>query len=140
MEDCIFCKIVRGQEKSFKIYEDENFLAFLDIDPLVDGHTLVIPKAHYRWVWDLSSDQRKPDNIGEYIKVCQKIAKHFQIISGNDFVVEMIFGNEVAHAHIHLLPVINKFQSKKIENATFSLRKSRLKNEEAIRLRGKLKL
>ncbi len=68
MQDCIFCKIVNGEIPSNKVYEDEKFLAFLDINPLSPGHTQVIPKEHYRWVWDVP-------NIGEYFEVVKKIAK-----------------------------------------------------------------
>ena len=53
MSDCIFCKIVKGEITSYKIYEDELFFGFLDIYPRVKGHTLLIPKRHYRWVYDV---------------------------------------------------------------------------------------
>ena len=62
MENCIFCKIVSGEIPSYKVYEDNEFMAFLDVRPLNLGHTLVIPKKHYRWVWDVP-------NIGEYYEV-----------------------------------------------------------------------
>jgi histidine triad (HIT) family protein len=97
MDNCIFCKIVKGEIPSYKIYEDENFLAFLNIYPATEGYTLVIPKQHFRWVWDLN-------NIGEYFEVCQKVAKHFQKVSGNEGVYSMILGEEVPHAHVHIIP------------------------------------
>ena len=51
MEDCIFCKIVKGEVPSYKIYENADVFAFLDINPYAKGHVLVIPKRHSRWVW-----------------------------------------------------------------------------------------
>ena len=66
-QNCIFCKIIKGDIPSHKVYEDENYFAFLDIRPLNPGHTLVIPKKHYRWVWDV-------ENIGEYYEITSKIA------------------------------------------------------------------
>ncbi len=97
MDDCIFCKIVKGEIPSYKIYEDSEFLAFLDIFPATEGYTLVIPKKHYRWVWDV-------ENIAGYFQVCQKVAKHFQKITKKDGVYSMILGEEVPHSHVRLIP------------------------------------
>lgn len=95
--DCIFCKIVAGEIPSYKIYEDENFLVFLDIRPLNPGHTLVIPKKHYRWVWDA-------ENIGEYFEVVKKIANAVKKAMNTNYVVSLVFGEEVPHAHVWLVP------------------------------------
>lgn len=97
MDDCIFCKIIAGEIPSYKIYETGNFLAFLDIFPTTEGYTLVIPKKHYRWVWDV-------ENIGEYFEVCQKVAKHYQKVTGRDGIYSMILGEEVPHAHVRIIP------------------------------------
>ena len=97
MKDCIFCKIVKGEIPSHKVYEDENFLAFLDINPQSPGHTQVIPKKHYRWVWDVL-------NIGEYFEVARKIAKAQQKAFDTDFILSKIIGDEVPHAHIWIFP------------------------------------
>ena len=97
MTSCIFCKIVKGEIPCYKIYEDKDWLAFLDISQIVDGHTLVIPKKHYRWVWEL-------EGIGDLYKVAQKIVKKMQTVSGKEMVVSVTIGNEVAHAHLHLMP------------------------------------
>lgn len=97
MSDCIFCKIVAGEIPSYKVYEDENFLAFLDIRPLNPGHTLVIPKKHYRWVWDI-------ENLDEYYTVVGKIANALRKAFNTDYVVSVVFGEEVAHAHVWLVP------------------------------------
>jgi diadenosine tetraphosphate (Ap4A) HIT family hydrolase len=86
MKDCIFCKIISGEIPSHKVYEDENFLAFLDIHPQSPGHIQVIPKKHFRWVWDLPSrcrgclpvedihSQQSDPNICDYFEVVHKIA------------------------------------------------------------------
>lgn len=96
-EDCIFCKIVAGEIPSHKIYEDDNFLAFLDIFPRAPGHVQVIPKNHMRFVWD-------HENIGEYFSVVQKIAKALQKTYGHDLVRSQVYGEEVHHAHVWLWP------------------------------------
>jgi len=97
--ECVFCKIVAGEISCFKIYEDEDFLAFLDINPWVEGHTLVIPKRHFRWVWDVPVDL-----VGKYFAVVNKIANHYRKVLKIEFVMSWIYGWEVPHAHIHLFP------------------------------------
>ncbi|MFH2085442.1 MAG: HIT domain-containing protein [bacterium] len=99
MSDCIFCKIVAGEMPSYKIYEDEKYLAFLDIMPWTEGHTLVIPKKHVEWVWNA-------ENLGEYFEVVGKIARHHREIT-RDVVRSNIDGWQVPHAHIHLKPTKN---------------------------------
>jgi histidine triad (HIT) family protein len=96
-ENCIFCKIVKKEIPAEIIYEDDNFLAFLDIHPQSPGHTQVIPKKHYRWVWDVP-------NAGEYFEVAQKIAKAQQKAFDTDWVLSRIVGDEVTHAHIWVFP------------------------------------
>ena len=56
MEDCIFCKIIKGEIPSFKVYEDEKVLAFEDINPVTDGHTLLIPKTHAKDLWEINEE------------------------------------------------------------------------------------
>ena len=97
MESCIFCKIVKGEIPSHKVYEDDNFFAFLDIHPHTPGHTQVIPKKHYRWVWQVP-------NAGEYFEVVKKIALAQQKAFQTDFVLSKIIGDEVPHAHIWVFP------------------------------------
>ncbi|MCX6786966.1 MAG: HIT domain-containing protein [Candidatus Kaiserbacteria bacterium] len=93
MDTCIFCQIISGAIPAHKVYEDSEFLAFLDIRPLSPGHTLIIPKKHYRFVWDVP-------NIGNYFVVVQKIAKALQKISGTDEIYMKVIGEEVPHAHV----------------------------------------
>jgi len=98
MNDCIFCKIVKGEIPCHKIYEDDNFLAFLDISPVSLGHTLLIPKNHFRWVYDVP-------NSSELWQVAQKIAIALKDSKLNpDFISFLTVGNEVPHAHIHIIP------------------------------------
>ncbi len=96
MTDCIFCKIVAGEIPSYKIYEDEKYLAFLDVFPKTSYQMLVIPKAHIEWVWDVPS-------LGEYYEVAGKVARHVREVSGQP-VRQMVYGFEVSHAHIQLRP------------------------------------
>jgi histidine triad (HIT) family protein len=97
MNNCIFCKIISGEIPSYKVYEDENFLAFLDIHPQSSGHTQVIPKKHFRWVWQVP-------NVGEYFEVVRKIALAQQKSFKTDFILSKIVGDEVEHAHIWIYP------------------------------------
>lgn len=97
MSDCIFCKIVEGGIPSYKVYEDARYLAFLDISQVTDGHTLLIPKKHCRWVWDI-------EDIGEFYKVAKRIVKNIQKVTGEDFVMSLTWGRDVHHAHLHLVP------------------------------------
>lgn len=97
MEECIFCRIVSGEIPATKIYEDENFLAFLDIHPQTPGHAQVIPKAHYRWVWDVP-------NVGEYFELVRKIAKAEQKAFNTEWILSKIIGDEVPHAHVWVFP------------------------------------
>jgi histidine triad (HIT) family protein len=99
MDDCIFCKIVRGEIPSDKTYEDDNFIAFLDIHPKAPGHTLIIPKMHQQWVWDL------PDDLYEKLFVVAKnLAKKLKAEHKADYVQLSIVGKDVPHAHAHLIP------------------------------------
>ncbi len=96
MPDCIFCKIVTGEIPATKVYEDDSFLAFMDISPRSPGHVQVIPKEHYRWVWDVP-------NVEEYFKVVTKIAKAEQKAFGES-IWSQVRGDEVPHAHIWVFP------------------------------------
>lgn len=95
--DCIFCKIINGQIPSYQVYEDNLFLAFLDIRPLNPGHVLVIPKKHYRWVWDVPE-------IGKYYEIVAKIANALRKAMKTEQIVSLVFGEEVPHAHVWLVP------------------------------------
>jgi len=96
-EDCIFCKIVKGEIPAHKVYEDENYLAFLDIHPQTPGHVQVIPKQHIQWVWDVP-------NVGDYFEVVRKVAFAQRKAFGTEWVLSKIIGDEVPHAHIWVFP------------------------------------
>jgi len=97
MEKCVFCQIVKKEIPCFKVFENEDFLAFLDIKPRNKGHTLVIPKKHFRWVWDVPE-------IGEYFEVVKKVSLAIKKAMKTDWVVSVILGQEVPHAHVWLVP------------------------------------
>lgn len=96
MENCIFCKIAKGEAPAYKVYEDKNYLAFLDIFPSVIGHTLVIPKTHYQWVHDVP-------NFGEYWQVALKVIRAIEKSLHPKWVNYFTYG-AIPHAHIHVLP------------------------------------
>jgi len=100
MADCIFCQIVKGDVPCFKVYEDDSFLGFLDISPFSPGHTILIPKIHYRWVYDVS-------RVGQYWESANLIAHSILKIIKPDYISFWTFGNEVEHAHIHIVPRFN---------------------------------
>lgn len=95
--NCIFCKIVRKEIPAEIVYEDDDFLAFLDIHPQAPGHAQVIPKQHYRWVWDVP-------NAGAYFEVAKKVALAERSAFGVEWILAKIIGDEVPHAHIWVFP------------------------------------
>lgn len=97
MEDCVFCKIASGEISCQKIWEDEDYLAFLDIKPEAEGHTLVIPKKHYRWVWDVA-------DYGGYFEKAREVVKILQDRYRAEWIEMKVMGDLVPHAHIHLIP------------------------------------
>ncbi len=107
MEDCIFCKIVSGTIPAEKVYEDGLFIAFLDIKPLHIGHSLLIPKAHHRNLFDM------PEKLlQEICPVLQKLARAIQAGTQADGINigwnnERAAGQIVFHAHIHIMPRYN---------------------------------
>jgi histidine triad (HIT) family protein len=97
MTDCIFCKIANGDIPCNKVYEDKNVFAFLDIRPLNPGHTHIIPKKHYRWVYDVKEQ-------GNYWTIAQKVAQKLVKELKAQYVMFVTWGLEVPHAHIHVIP------------------------------------
>ena len=96
-EKNVFKKIIDGEIPCYKVYEDEHFLAFLDIYPQSVGHTLIIPKQESRWIWDVESYE-------EYWNVARKIALAQREVFGTDWIITKVIGDEVPHAHIHVFP------------------------------------
>jgi histidine triad (HIT) family protein len=98
MEDCVFCKIVKGEVPADKVYEDTDFMGFLSIAPINKGQVLVIPKKHYRWTWDVP-------NFGEYWEAARKVTNLMLKGLGAKMVEYLTHGMEVEHAHIWVVPI-----------------------------------
>ncbi|MCD5389868.1 MAG: HIT family protein [Candidatus Pacebacteria bacterium] len=94
-EKTIFKKIIDGELPSYKIYEDDDFLVFLNIYPLNPGHTLVIPKQEVRWVWQV-------EKYDEYLKLARLVALAHQKVFNTEMIFMDVRGDEVPHAHIHI--------------------------------------
>jgi len=96
----IFTKIINGEIPCYKIAEDENYFAFLDINPLAEGHTLVIPKAEVDYIFDLEDDALAGLNL-----FAKKVAKALKASVTCERIGIAVIGLEVPHTHIHLVPI-----------------------------------
>ncbi len=101
---CIFCKIINGEFPCHKIYENELVLAFLDINPVSIGHTLIIPKKHYENIFDIPEKE-----LEEINKITKKLAIEYKkIFNADGFTIhqanEKAGGQVVFHYHMHLAP------------------------------------
>lgn len=111
----IFTKIVNGEIPAYKIAEDEQFLAFLDINPLTPGHALVIPKAETDYIFDLGANE-----YAALHRFAHKVAKAIKTATGCRRVGVAVIGFEVPHAHVHLIP-INHMSEMNFANPKLSL-------------------
>ena len=112
-EKSIFTKIIDGEIPSHKIYEDDRVIAFLDVHPMAEGHTLVVPKKQINHIWDLEDD--------DYVylwNTAKKIAEHIQASIGSPRVGVVVEGFGVPHAHIHLIPIYQPHDLKKDQDMT----------------------
>lgn len=99
MDECIFCKIIKGEIPSVKIYEDDEVLAFLDIKPVNHGHTLIIPKKHYEKM------ETAPNEIVSAVFInAKKLMNVIKEAMSADFVALSVVGIDVPHFHVHLIP------------------------------------
>lgn len=96
----IFSKIVSGEIPSYKLLENDQYLAFLDIHPLAKGHTLVIPKTEVDYIFDIDDDL-----LGGMMVFAKKVAKGIDKVIPCERVGIAVLGLEVPHAHIHLIPI-----------------------------------
>lgn len=96
----VFTKIIKGDLPSYKIAEDENFYAFLDINPLKEGHTLVVPKMEQDKIYDLDDD-----TLRDFIVFAKRTSKAIEKSIPCLRVGMTVIGLEVPHAHIHLIPL-----------------------------------
>lgn len=110
----IFSRIIKGELPSYKIAEDDRFLAFLDINPITWGHTLVVPKIEEDYLFDIDDDM-----LGDMFKFTKRVAAAIKTALPCRKVGMAVLGLEVPHAHIHLVPLKNEGDldfKKKIEN------------------------
>jgi histidine triad (HIT) family protein len=104
MEDCIFCKIIKGDIPCFKIYEDDKVLAFADINPITVGHTLVIPKNHSENLWEISDDDLIAVQLASK-KIIQALKEKLNPIGVAALQLNGKGANQVVmHYHLHLVP------------------------------------
>jgi histidine triad (HIT) family protein len=96
----IFTKIINGEIPAYKIAEDENYYAFLDINPLAKGHTLVVPKKETDYIFDLDND-----TLEGLIAFSKKVAKGIEKVIECKRIGIAVLGLEVPHAHVHLIPI-----------------------------------
>lgn len=96
----IFSKIIKGEIPSYKVAEDDKFYAFLDINPVNWGHTLVVPKREEDYIFDLSDEE-----LADMIVFAKKVAKAIKEALPCRKVGMAVIGLEVPHAHIHLVPI-----------------------------------
>ncbi len=102
MEGCIFCKIAKGEIDSAKIYEDDKFFAFLDVKPLNPGHSLLIPKKHIDYIFDIDEPL-----YSEIFKTAKKLSKPIKDAVNSKKIGMAIEGFGVPHTHLHLIPLNN---------------------------------
>ena len=98
--DTIFTKIIRGDIPCYKVAENARFFAFLDINPLAEGHTLVVPKNPVDYFFDIENQE-----LGEMVIFAKKVAKAIKENFPCKKVGMAVVGLEVPHAHIHLIPI-----------------------------------
>lgn len=115
----IFSKIVKGEIPSYKIAEDENFYAFLDIFPLGKGHTLVIPKKETDYIFDINDEE-----YANMFLFAKRVAKAIEKVIECKRIGVAVLGLEVPHAHIHLVPLNDE------TDINFSNPKLKLSTEE----------
>ena len=117
----IFSRIIAGEIPCYKVAENEKFFAFLDINPLVKGHTLVVPKQEVDYIFDLSDEDLAAMHV-----FAKKIARAIEKAVPCKKVGEAVIGLEVPHAHIHLIPI------QKESDMLFSNPKLKLADDEFV--------
>lgn len=115
VSDCIFCKIVAGEIPASKVYENDHFLAFLDISQVTPGHTLVIPKKHARNLLEMT-----PDETAALFNIVSRVTKKVESATqpqGMNIIsnMEEIAGQSVFHTHVHILPRYSQEDDLKID-------------------------
>lgn len=124
----IFTKIINGDIPAYKIEEDDNYLAFLDINPLAPGHVLVVPKREEDYIFDLEDEE-----LSGLIVFAKKVAAALKQAVPCKRIGVTVIGLEVPHTHIHLIPINN------IDDMNFSKPKMKLSDEQLELVRLKIK-
>lgn len=119
----IFTKIVKGEIPCYKLAEDENYLAFLDINPLAKGHALVIPKKETDYIFDVADEE-----LAGLMVFAKKVAKAIEKVVPCKRMGITVIGLEVPHAHVHLIPINSLY------DMDFKQPKLELKAEEFVAL------
>ena len=127
----LFTRIIEGEIPSYKVAEDSEFYAFLDINPVQPGHTLVVPRREVDYLFDLGADE-----LGRMMAFAQGVAKQIQSVTHRRKVAVLVLGLEVNHAHIHLVPINTEgdidlkyklqLPAEEMEQIAASLREARL--------------
>jgi len=99
MDTCIFCKIASGEIPKDFVYKNDNFLVFLDIKPVSDGHLIIIPKKHIVWM-----QEAEDETISKIFILTKKMMLALKKSLDCDFVQQTVVGDEIPHFHIHLIP------------------------------------
>lgn len=123
----IFTKIVKGEIPSYKVAESEQFFAFLDINPLSKGHTLVIPKKEVDYIFDLDDELYK-----DLFIFAKKVGKAIEKVVPCKRIGIIVFGLDVAHTHIHLIPINHS------QDMSFTSPKLKLSNAEFVEITEKI--
>ena len=124
----IFSKIAAGEIPSYKCAENEKFYAFLDINPLKEGHTLVIPRREVDYIFDMDDDE-----IAEFQVFAKRIALAIRKAFPCKKVAQVVLGLEVPHAHIHLIPMDSE------KDVDFRREKLQLTPEQFEEIAGKIR-
>ena len=123
----IFSRIIAGEIPCYKVAENDKFFAFLDIAPLAKGHTLVVPKREVDYFYDLNDDE-----LAEMIVFAKQIAKKIKATTECVKVATVVLGLEVAHAHIHFIPMNTE------KDVDFGREKLKLTPEEFVEIANSL--
>jgi histidine triad (HIT) family protein len=123
----IFSKIAAGEIPSYKCAESDKFYAFLDINPLAKGHTLVIPRREVDYIFDMDDDE-----LAEFQIFAKRVAKAVKKAFPCKKVAQVVLGLEVPHAHIHLIPLQSE------QDADFRREKLKLTQEEFQEIASKI--
>ena len=123
----LFTRIIKGEIPSYKCAEDANFYAFLDINPIHQGHTLVVPKREVDYFFDMEDDE-----LARYQQFAKRVATAIKKAFPCKKVAQVVLGLEVAHAHIHLIPMQSE------ADADFRKEKLKLSEEEFKEIAAKI--